>query len=129
MELDKAHHVPLIREGDRRLMDAVIKEGRFKGDKLSTIGICRKFKAVHMISCLVRCNGREIRRDVLDKHKGLSGRQFPQERPTVKMLATWNSAIALIATSTVNRKMCLLDPLGKFLHPPLRHTGWYASQD
>ena len=71
--------------GDRCLMDAIIKTGRFKGDKLSTIGICRKFKAVHMISCLVRCDGREIRQDILDKHKGSSKRQFPQERPTTKM--------------------------------------------
>ena len=75
-----------------------------KGDKLLTIGICRKFKAVHMISCLVRCNGREIRRGVLNKHKGLSRGQFLQERPAVKMLVTWNSAIVLIATSTVNGK-------------------------
>ena len=67
-------------------MDAVIETGRFKGDELVVIRICRKFKAVHMISCLVRCDDKEIRADVLDKHEGQSMRQFPQERPTAKML-------------------------------------------
>ena len=106
MVLDKAHHAPPICEAEKCLMDAVIKTGLFKGDELSTIGICRKFKTVHMISCLVRCNGREVRRDLLNKHEDLSRRQFPQEPPTIKMLAIWNKAIASIATSTVNRKKC-----------------------
>ena len=110
-------------------MDAIIKTGCFKGDKLSTIGICRKFKAVHMISCLVRCDCREVRQEVLDKHEGLSKRQFPEERPTPKMLDTWRRAIACVATSTVNGKMCLQDHLGRFLLSPLRHINWYASRD
>ena len=75
MVLDKAHHVPPIREGNRCLMDALMKTDHFKGDELPIIGICRKSKAVHMISCLVRRDGKEIRRDVLNKHEGLSRRQ------------------------------------------------------
>ena len=70
--LDKANHVPPIRKGDKCFMDAIIETGHFKGDDLLTIGTCRKFKAVHMISCIVRCDGREVRQDILDKHKGSS---------------------------------------------------------
>ena len=80
-------------------MDVMIEMGRFKGEELAIIGICSKFKAVHMIACLVRCNDKEIRADVLDKHKGQSRQQFPREQPTAKMLTIWNNAIALIASN------------------------------
>ena len=113
--LNKAHHVQPIREGDRCLMDAVIDTGRFKGEELVIIGICRKFKAVHMILCLVRCDGKEIRAGVMDKHKEQSLRKFPQEQPTAKMLTIWNNAIASIANNMVNRKGCINNPLRRFL--------------
>ena len=105
--LDKANHVPLVREGDRCLMDAIIETGRFKGDDLSTIGICRKFKGADMVSCVVRCDGREVRQDMLDRQEGQSRRQFPEERPTAKMLEIWNRAIASVASDIFNGKMCL----------------------
>ena len=76
--LDKANHVPPICKGDKCLMDAIIETGHFKGDNLSTIRICRKFKAVHMISCIVRCDGREVRQDMLDKQKGSQKDSFPK---------------------------------------------------
>ena len=50
---DKVKHVPPIRKGDKCLMNAIIETGHFKYDNLSTIGICREFKAAHMISCIV----------------------------------------------------------------------------
>ena len=84
--LDEANHVQPIREGDKCLMGAIIGTDHFKGDDLVAIGICRKFKAAHMISCIVRCDGREVRQDMLNKEKGLSKRQFPKERPTARML-------------------------------------------
>ena len=43
--LDKAHHVASTQEGNRCLLDVIIETGRFQGDKISTIGICRKFKS------------------------------------------------------------------------------------
>ena len=113
--LDKSNHAQPVREGDKCLMDAIIEKGLFKGDDLVTIGICRKFKAAHMISCIVRCDGREVRQDMLNKEEGLSKRQFPKERPTARMLEIWNSAVSSIATETINGKMCLQKPLGKFL--------------
>ena len=98
-------------------MDAIIETGHFKGDDLSTIGTCRKFKAVHMSSCIVRCDGREIRQDILDKHEGPSKRQLPKECPTAKMLETWNKAIDLLATKKVNGKMNLPNPLKNSTDP------------
>ena len=104
-----------MREGNKCLMDAIIETGLFKGDDLVTIGICRKFKAAHMVSCVVRYDRREVRQDMLDKQKGQSKRQFPEEHPTAKMLEIWNRAISSIATDTANGKMCLPNPLGRFL--------------
>ena len=110
--------MPPIREGDKCLMDAIIETGHFKGDDLVTVGICRKFKAAHMVSCIVRCDGKEVRQDMLDNQKGLSRRQFPKEHPTARMLEVWNRAVSSIATETINGKMCLPKPLGRFLRAP-----------
>jgi hypothetical protein len=125
--LDQSHHAQRVREHDRCFMDVIIEDGRMKEDTLKTVGICRKYKKIHMMSCLVKCDGREIRPDVLDNQEGQSLRQFPQEKPTPAMLATWNDAIATLASDRVNGKMCLPSPLGKFLREPLRHDGWYSS--
>lgn len=96
-------------------MDAIIETGHFKGDALVVLGVCRKFKAVHMISYLVKCNDREIRTDILDSHEGQSLRQFPRERPTPTKLSTWNDTVSLFASKKVNGKMCLPTRLQRFL--------------
>ena len=110
-------------------MDAIVDTGRYSGNTLVTLGTCRTFKGIHMVSCLVKCDSREIRPDVLDGKEGQSLRQFPRERPTPAMLETWKDAVALLASEKANGKMCLPSPLGKFLLPPLRHNGWYSSAD
>ena len=38
-------------------MDVVVESGHFNSNDLVVIGTCRKYKAYHMRSCLVRCNG------------------------------------------------------------------------
>ena len=127
--LHQSHHAQPVRQNDKCLMSVIIEDGHFRGDTLKLVGTCRKYKGVHMLSCLVKCDGREIRPDVLDDQEGQSLRQFPQERPTPTMLATWNDAIASLAGDVVNGNMCLPSPLGKFLREPLRHDGWYSSTD
>ena len=107
----------------------IVEKGHFLEDDLITIGICRKYKGVHMTSCLVRCDGREIRQDILDSHEGHSRRKFPEEHPTPAMLALWNKAVMTIASDTVNGKSCLPSALGQFKEKPLRHDGWHASND
>ena len=89
------------------------------GDLYVTLGVCRKYKGVHMLSCLVTCDGREVRKDMLDDSKVPSMRQFPHERPTPYMLEQWNSAIEAIACNRRNGKMCLPNTLGKFLRSAL----------
>ena len=112
-----------MRQNDTCFMDVIIDDGRFRDDTLKIVGTCRKYKGIHMMSCLVKCNGREIRPDVLNDQEEQSLRQFPQEKPTPTMLATWNDAIASLASEMVNGKMCLPSPLGKFLRELLRHDG------
>ena len=129
MIIDKLHHAQPIRDGDRCFMDVIVESGHFNKDDLITIGICRKYKGVHMTSCLVRCDGREVRQDILDDREGLSRRKFPEEHPTPAMLAVWNKAVMSIASDTVNGKMCLPSALGQFKETPLKHEGWHASDD
>ena len=109
--LDQAHHVQPIRVKDQCFMDVIVETGHFNIDTLVILGICRKFKAVHFMSCLVKCDSREIRPDILDSQEGHSLREFPRERPTPSMLATWNDAVALLSSKNVNGKMCLPSPL------------------
>ena len=66
---------------------------------------------------------------MLDNQKGLSKRQFPEEHPTARMLEVWNRAVSSIATETINGKMCLPNPLDRFLRTPLRNVHWYTSED
>ena len=129
VELHESHNVQPIRENDKCFMDAAVETGLFDITELVSLGVCRKYKGVHMLSCLVTCDGREVRKDMLDDGDVPSARHFPHERPTPTMLEQWNRAIETIASEKRNGKMCLPNPLGKFLLPSLRQDGWYASQD
>ena len=77
--LDQSHHAQPVRQNDKCFMDVIIDDGRFRDDTLKIVGTCRKYKGIHMMSCLVKCDEREIRPDVLDNQEGQSLRQFPQE--------------------------------------------------
>ena len=108
--LNKAHYAQPVSKSNKGVMDTIIETSRYKGDELVSIRACRKFKTVHMISCLVRCDGSEVMQDIQDNNKGKSRRQFPLERLTPKMLATSNEVVELIASDTVNSKHACLTP-------------------
>ena len=59
--LHESHNVQPIRKNDKCFMDALTEAGQFSTDALITLGTCRKFKGVHMLSCLVTCDDKEIR--------------------------------------------------------------------
>ena len=49
--LHESHNVQPIRENDKYFMDAAIETGLFNIEELISLGVCRKYKGVHMLSC------------------------------------------------------------------------------
>jgi hypothetical protein len=69
--------IPLLREQDRTLIDAVHDTGIFNRREQETLNWYRHYKGVHSIGDMVCSNGHTINLTMLTKEAGQSSRDFP----------------------------------------------------
>ena len=74
-------NIPLHRDGDTALMECFINSGIFSSDQLGVLNRVRKFKKLHALSEILKCDGKSVRSFVLDYNEGLSNRIYSHERP------------------------------------------------
>ena len=120
-----SHDVPLLRDGDRALMECFISLGLFSDDQLDTLARFRKYFRVYSLAELLTCDGCTVDRAFLSYHRHDSTRVYPYEKPRRKDLDLWISALRLVTSPS----LVLDQPLGQYLITPPNHTGWYANND
>ena len=112
-----------LRKGDKSLMSEFYKY--YSGDDLQTLNICRQYKKVIHLSCIILADGRTIDRDCLNTKEGRSEKhKFPLQRPSRSMHALWNEAIRRISSEYYS----LSEPLGKYVRPPHRPHKWTTNR-
>ena len=121
----RSNDIPLIRVGDRALMECFLDLRVFSSDQLDVLARFRKFFAVHSLAEILCCDGCTVRQDVLSYRRGRSARQYPFEKPLRRDLELWIGALKLVTSP----RLVLERPLGEFLLMPPRHDGWFVKDD
>jgi hypothetical protein len=85
--------IPLLREDDQPLMDAIHDNGIFTTKELVEINKYRHWKKVHSIKDLVLCNGLSMKPSMITRTEGSSSREFPLQHPTREAYTLWKHAI------------------------------------
>jgi hypothetical protein len=102
--------IPLLRERDRTLMDAVCETGIFTKQEIISINRTRHYKGVHSIGDMTYSNGLSLDPTMYTRRGGLSDREFPLQHPTGSDHITWLKAIGSLTQA--GKK--LRRPLGKY---------------
>ena len=119
------YNVPLLRVGDKALMECFLSCGVFDQEEISTLGRVSKFKKVYSLGDILECDGRKVRLSTITKEEGYSMRRFSVERPRPVDIRLWERAIRHITSPA----LLLSPPLGTFLREPHVYSPWFASTD
>ena len=119
------YEVPLMRERDTSLMDAFIETGIWQIDQLERLNIVRRYKKVFSKSDILESDGQTVLSSMMDNSEGTSTWTFPKEKPRRKDLELWQSALYHLTSTTLT----LMRPLGRYINPPHKTSGWYQSLD
>ena len=119
------YEVPLMRERDTSLMDAFIETGIWQIEQLERLNIVRRYKKVFSKSDILESDGQTVLSSMMDKFEGTSTWVFPKEKPRRTDLELWQSALYHLTSTTLT----LMRPLGRYINPPHKTSGWYQSLD
>ena len=125
LSLPQSTSIPLLREYDRPLMEAVTSAGLFTTKELVQINRVRHWKKVYSIGDLVSCDGLMIKPSVTTPREGKSNREFPLQQPTREAYQSWKKAIGAITISGTK----LRNPLGAHISNPHQKAHWFMDQD
>ena len=117
--------IPLLRERDRTLMDAVCETGIFTKQEIISINHTRHYKGVHSIGDMTYSDGLSMDPTMYTRRGGTSDRHFPLQHPTGSDHITWLKAIGSLTQA--GKK--LRRPLGKYTGRPHRPDDWFVSSD
>ncbi len=117
--------IPLLRVGDRALMDVVCSTDHFTSSEWCIINRVRKYKGVHSIGDFVMCDGSTVDPWILNRQQGSSSRVFSVEKPTRRDFNLFARAIRLVTSENLR----LNSPLGQFVNRPHRHSPWFVEPD
>jgi hypothetical protein len=117
--------IPLLRERDRTLMDAVCETSIFTKQEIISINCTRHYKGVHSIGDMTYSNGLSMDLTMYTRRSGTSDRDFPLQHPTGSDHNTWLKAIGSLTHD--GKKLC--SPLGKYTGRPHRPDDWFVSSN
>jgi hypothetical protein len=117
--------IPLLRERDRTLMDAVCETGIFTKQEIISINRSRHYKGVHSIGDMTYSDGLSMDPTMYTRRSGTSVRDFPLQHPTGSDHNTWLKAIGSL-TQAGQKLRC---PLGKYTGKLHRPDDWFVSSD
>ena len=122
--LDVKFHIPLLRVGDRAIMDIVTATDVFSAVEWAIINRVRRFLGLHSLTDLCLCDGRTVDPVVLSCTPSTSSRLFSIERPTKKDFALFQTALRLLLTPNGY----LPTTLGQFVNQPHRADNWFVNE-
>jgi hypothetical protein len=116
--------IPLLRENDRTLMDAVHKIGIFDKHEQETLNRYWYYKEVHSIGDMVCSDSLTIDPTMLTKEAGQSFGDFPLQFPTGPDHKLWLK-MTYFLTQAGHK---LMRPLGRYIGAPHRPDVWFVSK-
>ena len=117
-------NIPLLREHDRMLMDAVHNTGIFDRSEQETLNWYWHYKGLHSIGDMVCSDGLTINPTMLTKEVGLSSRAFPLQFSTGPDHKLW----VKMTHSLTQAGHRLMRPLGRYISVPHRPDVWVVSK-
>ena len=117
--------IPLLRERDRTLMDAVCETGIFTKQEIISINCTHHHKGVHSIGDMTYSGGLSMDLTMYTRRSGTSDQDFPLQHPTGSDHNTWLKAIG----SLTHAGKKLRHPLGKYTGRPHLPDDWFVSSD
>ena len=104
-------------------MDAFLDTGIWQMGDLIILNRVRRYKYVFSKSDILQPDGRTVLPSMMDKTPGNSEWTFPKEKPTQKQLNLWYAALQHLTSTDLQ----LCRPMGNYINPPHKKTGWYLS--
>ena len=115
--------IPLLRENDRMIMDAVVETGLFNRSELDQINRFRHHKKVSSVGDIVSCDGMSINPEIITSAVGVSSREFPRQQPTYADSTVWRTAIGSLCRGG-NK---LIKSLGSYTSTPHKPDEWFIN--
>lgn len=115
--------IPLLRVGDRSLMDIICSTDLYSPLQREAINRVRKFLGLHSLADVVLCDGRTVDPLVLTRQPVPSSREFSVERPTPSDFRLFRQAIVNISSQSLT----LRSALGHYVATPHRVMDWFVS--
>ena len=115
--------IPLLRVGDRSLMDVICETDLYSPSDREIINRVRKFLGVHSLADVVLCDGRTIDPVVLGRRPLVSSREFSVEHPTPSDFRLFRQAVINLSSQSFT----LRTTLGPYVATPHRSSIWFAS--
>ena len=125
LRLSRRWVIPLLRLGDRSIMDCVCSTDLYTHEHREAINRVRKFKGLHSLADLTLCDGTTVDPWVLSRDKSLSKRVFSVEHPTAKDFRLFRVAI----TNLTSQSLRLPVALGPYIASPHRPDNWFVNED
>jgi hypothetical protein len=125
LQLGSKWLIPLLRVGDRALMEVICSTDLFTRAEWCSINRVRKFKGVHSLADITLCDGKTIDPWVYTRQPGDSSRVFSVERPTTMDFRVFFRAVRMVTSESSQ----LRAPLGRFVAKPHRSAPWFVAAD
>jgi hypothetical protein len=125
LQLGSKWLIPLLRVGDRAIMEVICSTDIFTKAQWAAINRVRRYKGLHSIADLVFCDGRTINPWVLNTEPSRSTRVFSVEKPTRSDFTLFRRAVEFLSSPS----HVLPHALGAFVGKPHAHEPWYANED
>lgn len=125
LEFNKRFHIPLLRIGDKALMNLFFDKG-YDSSLLTQLNRVRKFLRLHSLADILRADGCTVDSEwIFTRRQKPSSRTFSWEKPTPSDFAAWEAAIRDITSASFTYS----PPLGAYTATPHRSQEWFASED
>ena len=116
--------IPLLREGDRSIMDVVCSTDLYTATQREIINRVRKFKGLHSLADITLCDGRTVDPKVMTTDPSDSSRVFSVEKPRRSDFRLFHQAIRNLSSPS----LVLSPTLGRFTGNPHRQDRWFLSE-
>ena len=99
IRISAENDIPPSRDGDYSITEALLNNGSFGKQSIMVLKRICRFKKVHSMADIVRCDGKTVDPSVLDNREGNSTRIFSREKPRPTDVANlWATAIRRITS-------------------------------
>lgn len=125
LQLSRRWLIPLLRSGDRTIMDIVCSQDIYTSAQKASINRVRRHKGLHCLGDITLCDGRTIDQSIFNKDRSDSSRVFSTEKPTSQDFKLFRRAIRIISSDS----FLLPTSLGPYISQPHRPDIWFTTGD